>query len=83
MSSESCVYVADEQHAWLPAHVLEQSETHIKVKVFSVDESEVMEEEKVLSSSTFLPLQNVNASGQLLVMPDMVDLPSLHEVRIG
>jgi hypothetical protein len=51
--------------------------------VFSVDESEVMEEEKVLSSSTFLPLQNVNASGQLLVVPDMVDLPSLHEVRIG
>ena len=29
-----------------------------------------------------LPLQNVDASGHLMEMPDMVDLPSLHEVRL-
>ena len=82
--SESCVYIQDKDHGWLPAHVLKQDADSVDVRVFSVDESETIGERTVKLQdypSKALPLQNVDASGKLMEMADMVDLPSLHEVR--
>lgn len=83
MSSESCVYIADKQHGWLPAHVLEQTCDTVKVRVWNVEEDDILGERTISLNdypSQELPLQNVNAAGKLMEMPDMVDLPSLHEV---
>lgn len=83
--SESCVYIQDKQHGWLPAHVLKQEGDLVNVRVFDVDESSSLGERQVSLEdypTQELPLQNVDAAGKLLEMQDMVDLPSLHEVSI-
>jgi len=84
--SESCVYIQDKDHGWLPAHVLHQDDASVQVRVFNVEESETLGERTVSLQeypSNALPLQNVDASGKLMEMADMVDLPSLHEVRVN
>lgn len=81
--SDSCVYIADKDYGWLPANVLSNNETTASVKVFSVDGNEFLGEREVPLKNydnQQLPLQNVDAAGHLMEMPDMVDLPSLHEV---
>lgn len=83
--SESCVYVQDKDHGWLPAHVLKQGDNSVQVRVFSVDETKTLGERTVSLKdypSQALPFQNVDASGKLMEMADMVDLPSLHEAAI-
>lgn len=82
--SESCVYVQDKNHGWLPAHVLKNHDGgSVQVRVFSVDECETLGD-RTVSLKDYplqqLPFQNVDASGKLMEMADMVDLPSLHEV---
>ena len=84
--SDSRVYVSDKEFGWLPATIVSQTDQQVTVKVFSVDSlTEHGSDERIVSLQEYpnqqLPLQNVDASGHLMEMPDMVDLPSLHEVR--
>jgi hypothetical protein len=82
--SDSSVYVADKEFGWLPANIISQTDQQVTVKVFSTDGGEAAEERTVNLTeyaNQQLPMQNVDASGHLMEMPDMVDLPSLHEVR--
>ena len=81
--SDSCVYVTDKEFGWLPANVVSQDETKATVKVFDSEGKNLLGERQVMLKdypNQALPLQNVDASGNLMQMPDMVDLPSLHEV---
>jgi hypothetical protein len=86
--SDSCVYISDPKFGWLPATVVSQDDSapkgpQVTVKVFSVDGKSIMGERTVSLSqyqNKQLPLQNVDAAGNLMELPDMVDLPSLHEV---
>ena len=83
--SDSCVYIADKKYGWLPANVVEQDDQHATVKVFGIDSHESLGERQVALKdypNQSLPLQNVDASGNLMEMADMVDLPSLHEAAI-
>jgi myosin-5 len=77
--------VQDKDSGWLPAHVLKQDGDSVQVRVFSVDETETLGE-RTISLKDYpneaLPFQNVDASGKLMEMADMVDLPSLHEAAI-
>jgi hypothetical protein len=87
--SDSCVYIADSKFGWLPATVISQTGEQVTVKVYAADQdgtsAAVPLEERTVSLKDYanhqLPLQNVDAAGHLMEMPDMVDLPSLHEVR--
>lgn len=82
--SDSCVYIHDKLEAWLPATVIHQEGNKVQVKVFSVagDQELGTREISLLDyPNQTLPLQNVDAAGHLMEMADMVDLPSLHEVR--
>lgn len=78
------MYVADKEFGWLPATIVSQTDQHVTVKVFSVDSLTEESSERTVAlkeySNQQLPLQNVDASGHLMEMSDMVDLPSLHEV---
>ena len=90
--SDSCVYIADRDYGWLPATVMSQTGDQVTVKVFSADHgattvaTAIPMEERTVSLQDYphqqLPLQNVDAAGHLMQMPDMVDLPSLHEVCV-
>lgn len=88
--SDSCVYIADTKFGWLPATVISHNgDQQVTVKVYAADQdgtsTAVPVEERTVSLKDYanhqLPLQNVDAAGHLMEMPDMVDLPSLHEVR--
>jgi hypothetical protein len=83
--SDSCVYIKDKAEAWLPANIISQDGDMCQVKVFSVSgEEEATASTREVSLADYtnkaLPLQNVDVSGHLMEMADMVDLPSLHEV---
>jgi hypothetical protein len=85
----------DKKYAWIPARLLEQSGDKATVSVPSYpDEAAILsdggkgasgwKEEKVSLKhypGKTLPLQNVDKSGKLTAVEDMVDLPYLHEVR--
>lgn len=83
--SDSCVYIRDAENGWLPANVVSQDGLDVTVKAFSADGKDPLGE-RTVSIKDYpdqqLPLQNVDASGNLMEMPDMVDLPSLHEAAI-
>jgi len=82
--SSSCVYVADKKHAWLPGNVVSYSDDgKATVKVHYPD-NRTAESTVKLSDypNKALPLQNVDEGGNLIVLEDMVDLPSLHEAAI-
>jgi myosin-5 len=93
-SSSSCVYVHDDKHGWLPANVISNSDDGKTCEVHVVA---LKEDQEGLETTTttetrniklaeyennHLPLQNVDASGHLIPMADMCDLPSLHEAAI-
>jgi myosin-5 len=95
--SQSGVYVRDDQYGWLPARILSKDEdskavnVEVTVPVHNADSSEeysysfVKEERKIKLvdyDSGGLPLQNIDESGNAIVVPDMCDLPSLHEAAI-
>jgi hypothetical protein len=80
------VYIQDKNDGWLPANVLSIDGGSVVVKVYNVDSNTELDQRTVNLKdypNSALPLQNVDATGTLLVMPDMVDLPSLHEVSDG
>ena len=82
MSNQSGVYVKDKVYGWLPANVI--SDEGDKVTVAVVPDGGGQKEERIVKLKDYedgtLPLQNINESGNLIVVPDMCDLPSLHEV---
>jgi hypothetical protein len=85
MSSQSGVYIKDKEHGWLPANVLEHvCDNTVKVSVSIVDEGGADKEERIIKLKDYedgtLPLQNIDEGGNEIVVPDMCDLPSLHEV---
>lgn len=89
MSTQSKVYVNDKEHGWLPANVISYQGGNVTVSVdFTSPTSEetemILKEERIVQLKEYedgaLPLQNIDESGNLIVVPDMCDLPSLHEV---
>ena len=71
------VFVRSEEHAWLPARIIDECESKATVQVFDL-ENNVTEATVALDDypNAALPLQNVNEYG------DMIDLPFLHEAGI-
>ena len=86
--SSTCVYVRDDAHGWLPAHVLsyDTAASTANVSVSIPGGATATPEERSIDLMTYesatLPLQNVNESGTPIVREDMCDLPSLHEAAI-
>jgi myosin V len=90
------VYIMDKKYAWVPARLIESSGDKATVSVPNYDdESKILSdggkgakswsEEKVSLKhypGKSLPMQNVDKSGQLTMVDDMVDLPFLHEAAI-
>jgi hypothetical protein len=88
------VFIRDPEFAWLPAIKLDNNDKTATVKVPQYkDEQSIVcdggktakgweEDEVPLSdyNKGVLPMQNVNAQGDLKAFPDMVNLPFLHEV---
>jgi hypothetical protein len=95
MSAEAVnVYIRDDEFAWVPARLLEQSKDTAKVSIPQYDA-----EEQILSDggdgatgfkdaviklkdypNRTIPLQNTGKTGKLKEVDDMCDLPYLHEV---
>ena len=95
MSNQSGVYIKDKVYGWLPGSVISYEDNNTKVKVSvclhpdenaNQDESlaTIRKEERTVKLKDYdeamLPLQNIDEGGSLIVVPDMCDLPSLHEV---
>jgi hypothetical protein len=90
------VYIMDKKYAWVPARLVESNGEKAIVSVPEyADESKILSdggkgavswnEDKVSLKhypGKSLPLQNVDKSGMLTMVQDMVDLPYLHEVRM-
>lgn len=90
------VYVHSTEYAWIPATVIEQDATVAKVafREYVTDEfiftslggkGATTHKQGVVylqnCQGRALPLQNCDGNGQLQDVPDLVDLPNLHEVR--
>jgi hypothetical protein len=88
------VYIMDKKFAWVPARLVESQgdKAVVSVPVYD-DESKILSdggkgakswmEDKVSLKhypGKALPMQNVDSSGVLTMVNDMVDLPYLHEV---
>ena len=90
MASENGVYVKNKNYGWLPVHVILMKEDTVSVSVSipgnDGDESIHNLEKRIIKLKEYddnaLPLQNIDESGDLIEMPDMCDLPSLHEAAI-
>lgn len=92
--ASSFVFIRDPEYAWIPA--IKKSDDGKKAQVsvpqYPDEQSIVCDggqsakkfEDDVVDLKEYnrglLPMQNVNASGQAKVFPDMVELPFLHEV---
>lgn len=90
------VYIKDNEHGWRPAllektvgdkatvtvpqYPNEKSMTSDGGRAAKGSETSIIDLKKY--AHKVLPLQNVDAQGQLLEFPDMVKLPYLHEVRL-
>jgi hypothetical protein len=94
MGKVTHVYVKDPESAWVPA-VLERSEgdkAYVTVPTYKDEQSMTSDNGRAAKGKTeqvvnlkdyhhkVLPLANVDANGNLLEFPDMVQLPYLHEV---
>lgn len=89
------VYIMDKKFAWVPARLVEMQGDKAVVSVpMYDDESKILsdggkgakswKEDKVSLKhypGMSLPLQNVDKTGNLTMVDDMVDLSFLHEVR--
>jgi hypothetical protein len=88
------VFIRDPEYVFLPAIRLgsDSKNAQVKVPIYKDEQSIVCdggktakgweEDEVPLSdyNKGVLPMQNVNAQGDLKAFPDMVNLPFLHEV---
>jgi hypothetical protein len=93
-SKDSYVYVKDPEYGWIPATLTktEGDKAHVIVPQYK-DEKSILSDggrgakgskDKVVNLKDYhhnvLPLQNVDAKGNLSEHADMVELPYLHEV---
>lgn len=89
------VYIMDKKFAWVPARLVENQgdKAIVSVPIYD-DEAKILSDGGKGASSwkddkvslkhypgKTLPMQNVDKSGMLTMVDDMVDLPFLHEVR--
>lgn len=88
------VYIRSDEFAWIPARLVEQDKTTAKVAIPQYESEELIMSDGGKGAvgfksaivklsdyvSNVLPLQNVNSSGTLREVDDMVDLTFLHEV---
>lgn len=88
------VFIRDPEFAWLPAIKEGNDSQNAQVKVPQYKDEQAIvcdggktakgweQDEVPLSeyNKGVLPMQNVNAQGELRAFPDMVNLPFLHEV---
>jgi hypothetical protein len=95
MSKSSLCYVRDPEFAWVPATLvnLEGDKATVKIPQYATEQAIASDNGRAAKSSiekkvslkdyphNVLPLQNVDANGNLLEFADMVQLPYLHEVR--
>jgi myosin-5 len=75
------VFVKNEDHAWLPARILEQTEDEAIVQVYDLEDGKPRPGTTTVQLKDYppqnaLPLQNVNEHS------DLIDLPFLHEPGI-
>jgi len=98
MGGESLVFVMDKHYAWVPAIQTSEGDAKGKadVTVFEYKTEQDIRCDSGRNSkgkkktkvnlkdypNGVLPLQNVDANGNLLEFPDMVNLPNLHEAGI-
>jgi len=96
MGEGADVYIHSEEHAWIPARIVEQNETTAKVAIPQYNSEEAMICDGGKSAVGFksatvqlkdyahniLPLQNIGSDGGLEEVEDMVNLPYLHEAAI-
>lgn len=90
------VYIRSDDYAWVPARLVEQDKTTAKVAIPQYESEEFIMSDGGKAAvgfksaivklsdyvSNVLPLQNVNSSGTLREVNDMVDLAYLHEAAI-
>jgi hypothetical protein len=88
------VYIRSDEHAWVPARLIEQDKETAKVAIPQYEAEEFIASDGGKNAVGFksaiiklkdypnrtLPLQNCKPDGTLLEVDDMVDLPYLHEV---
>ena len=95
MGGNSYVYILHKEYAWHPATLIktEGKKAHVSVPQYP-DEQAIASDggraaggkhaDQVVDLKYYtagvLPLQNVDANGDLIEFPDMVELPYLHEV---
>lgn len=91
------VYIRSDEYAWVPARLVEQDKTTAKVAIPQYESEEFIMSDGGKAAVGFksaivklsdyvsqvLPLQNVNSSGTLKEVDDMVDLSYLHEVSFN
>ena len=91
-TKEAQVYIKHPEYAWIPARLDKTEGDKAYVSVPQYKDQQAIGcvpakkfEEKVVnlkdSPHKVLPLQNVDANGNLVVHPDMIHLSYLHEVR--
>ena len=94
MAGDSYVFIRDPKYAWVPAIKEGQNDKKAQVRVPQYPDEQSFVCDAGASSKKWqneevplkdynrgvLPMQNVNASGNLVSYPDMVNLPFLHEV---
>jgi hypothetical protein len=90
----SFVFIRDPEYAWIPAVKKGDNgkQAQVSVPQYPDEQSIICDggqsakkfEDDVVDLKEYnrglLPMQNVNASGQMKCFPDMVELPFLHEV---
>lgn len=95
-STSNHVYVLHDDYAWVPARVLETTETTALVSIPEYKDEQLIQSDGGRAAKKFtkrqillsdypnaaLLLQNVSEEGLLKEVEDMVDLPFLHEVSI-
>ena len=88
------IYIRSDEYAWIPARLVGQDKTTAKVAIPQYESEEFIMSDggkgavgfksAIVKLSDYvnqvLPLQNVNSSGTLKEVDDMVDLSYLHEV---
>jgi len=91
MSTQTGIFVKDKDFGWLPANVISHEDQNgtVKVAVSTPDQNaglDQVKEERTVKLKDYeantLPLQNMDEGGNVIVVPDMCDLPSLHEAAI-
>jgi len=90
------VYIRSDEFAWIPAKLVEQDEKTAKVAIPQYEAEQFIMSDGGKGAVSFksaivklsdytssvLPLQNVNSTGDLREVDDMVDLAYLHEAAI-